>query len=198
MNIYKKGIYFTLLLIVVFILVLKFSQKDKNKLGINGTKRIVCFGDSLTEGVGASKGEDYPSYLSKILNIPVINSGVSGDTTSSAISRLSRDILSYNPDLVIILLGGNDFIQRVPEDTTKDNIEKMIVTLKKKEIKVILVSPIAFYDKLYEKIAKKYNIFFIPHILRGVLYHPDLMSDEIHPNSKGYKIIARKISKIIE
>jgi lysophospholipase L1-like esterase len=48
---------------------------------------IICFGDSLTEGVGAGSGEDYPSILSRLLVMPVINAGQRGDTTAEALAR---------------------------------------------------------------------------------------------------------------
>ena len=73
---------------------------------------IICFGDSLTEGVGAESGEDYPSVLSRELGLPVINAGQRGDTTAEALARISDAVLSKNPRLVIVLLGGNDFCAR--------------------------------------------------------------------------------------
>jgi len=65
-------------------------------------EKIICFGDSLTHGTGASRGKDYPSQLSKMISRPVINAGVPGDTTARALQRLERDVLSYSPDLVLV------------------------------------------------------------------------------------------------
>jgi lysophospholipase L1-like esterase len=73
---------------------------------------IICFGDSLTEGVGAGEGEDYPSVLSRQLASPVVNAGRRGDTTADALQRLSDTVLIKNPRLVILLLGGNDFLRQ--------------------------------------------------------------------------------------
>src|SRR5688500_13687859 len=66
---------------------------------------IVSFGDSLTAGFGAGPGEDYPSELSKRLGIAVMNAGVSGDTTESALARLD-EVLATKPRMVIVGLGG--------------------------------------------------------------------------------------------
>ena len=60
------------------------------------------------------------------------------------------------------------------------------------------MSPVGYYDKVYKEVAKKYDIPFIPHVLRGILYNPDLMSDEIHPNSQGYRIIAERIARVFK
>jgi acyl-CoA thioesterase I len=80
---------------------------------------IICFGDSLTEGVGAGSGEDYPAVLSRELGRPVINAGRRGDTTAGALERVSDAVLSKNPRLVVVLLGGNDFLRRLPRQDTR-------------------------------------------------------------------------------
>jgi len=75
---------------------------------------IICFGDSLTEGVGGAEGEDYPTVLSRLLALPVVNAGRRGNTTAQALQRLANAVLDKNPRLVIILLGGNDFLRQLP------------------------------------------------------------------------------------
>ncbi|MBI3118467.1 MAG: hypothetical protein HYZ00_07260, partial [Candidatus Hydrogenedentes bacterium] len=76
----------------------------------NTRTAIVCFGDSITHGYGASPGRDYPARLAELLGTPVINAGVDGDTTASALKRLEEDVLIEEPRLVIVELGGNDFL----------------------------------------------------------------------------------------
>ena len=87
---------------------------------------IICFGDSLTEGVGASAGEDYPSVLSRQLGSAVINAGLRGDTTAAALERLVDEVLNKNPRLVILLLGGNDFLRQRPRRETRRNLEEIV------------------------------------------------------------------------
>ncbi|MCA9361645.1 hypothetical protein KC845_03770 [Candidatus Kaiserbacteria bacterium] len=77
---------------------------------------VIALGDSLTEGVGASGGRDYVSQLSGKIGQEIINAGVSGDTTRDASQRLQSDVLSKNPSVVIVWLGGNDILQRYYED----------------------------------------------------------------------------------
>ena len=76
--------------------------------------QIVCLGDSLTYGVGASAGHDYPSFLGKALGMKVLNAGVDGDETGDVLKRLDSDVLLRDPRLVIILLGANDYLNRKP------------------------------------------------------------------------------------
>src|SRR5687768_13408228 len=87
----------------------------------SGGTSIIAFGDSLTAGYGAQEGEAYPARLAARLSVPVVNAGVSGDTTESALDRIQNDVLSANPRIVIIGLGGNDFLRGMPISTTEAN-----------------------------------------------------------------------------
>src|SRR5687768_10343541 len=87
---------------------------------------IVAFGDSLTSGHGAGPGEDYPSRLSERIGLPIVNAGISGDTTEGALARVDQDVLSQNPRIVIVGLGGNDLIRRVPLASTEANLRAII------------------------------------------------------------------------
>src|SRR5207244_13108579 len=72
--------------------------KNLNSRGAN----IIAFGDSLTAGYGAAAGEDYPSALSKMIGVPIVNAGVSGDTSEMALARLDGDVLARQPRMVIV------------------------------------------------------------------------------------------------
>lgn len=61
--------------------------------------RVLAFGDSLTYGVGASKGQDYPSQLAQMSGFEVINAGVSGETTSAGKQRLAQLLAQHDPEL---------------------------------------------------------------------------------------------------
>ena len=102
------------------------AKKEIKNIDSKGTN-IVCFGDSITFGYGANPGEDFPHVLSGITNIPVINSGLDGDTSETALRRLEIDVLDRDPLLVIIEFGGNDFLRKMPLEET---IKKMEVRLK--------------------------------------------------------------------
>ena len=124
----KKLIYF-IFAGLVLLLGYKFltsTHQDFNELFVD--QKIICFGDSLTYGTGASSGNDYPSLLSKMISSPVINAGRPGDTTASALQRLEKDVLSYAPDIVLITLGGNDLKNGIATDIAFENL-KMIVNL---------------------------------------------------------------------
>ena len=166
-------------------------------------KAIVCFGDSITYGIGSDPGCDYPAYLKEILGMEIVNAGLSGDTTQSALNRLERDVLEYQPYIVIVELGGNDFLKNVPKEETVENLENIINKIQQKGSMVALCDTsgsfiFRTYKSDYKKLAKKTGAIFIPGILAGILETPSLKYDQIHPNSKGYKIIAQRVYKAIK
>lgn len=114
------------LLLILLVCALWPSPFSKVKnLGSRGSS-VIAFGDSLTAGFGASAGEDYPSRLSTRSGIPIVNAGVSGDTTEKALERIDADVLARDPRVVIVGLGGNDFLQGVAiatEESLRRDVE---------------------------------------------------------------------------
>jgi lysophospholipase L1-like esterase len=161
---------------------------------------IICFGDSLTFGYGAGSGMDYPSQLARMIHKPVINAGISGDTTAWALRRLQRDVLSKTPDIVLITLGGNDFKNGLSKDITFRNLKKIVESIQKRGAKVI-IGGLKFgnkdrgFGRGYEKIAEQTGAMLIPNIFEGIMGNRKLMSDPIHPNNAGYTIIAQRFFK---
>lgn len=161
---------------------------------------IICFGDSLTEGVGAGNGEDYPAILARQIPHPIINAGRRGDTSADGLSRLDQDVLGRNPRLVIVLFGGNDFLRQVPVSETKKNLEEIVKRIQERGAMVVLAGMrlglfTDEYGPIYREIAEKHGAFFIPEILKGILSDPRLKSDSIHPNGAGYQLMAERITK---
>jgi lysophospholipase L1-like esterase len=161
-------------------------------------KNIICFGDSITFGYGANEGEDYPTELAKMVDMPVINAGIDGDTSVEAMKRLESDVLDREPFLVIIEFAGNDFLRKIPKETTLKNIEGMIdkVHEKKAIVAIVDISAGMFlkeYRAAFKNICRKKQAIFIPGILSGIITNPSMKSDFIHPNAQGYKTIAQKI-----
>jgi lysophospholipase L1-like esterase len=71
-------------------------------------KTIVCHGDSLTEGADVDKNDSWPALVEKDLNLRIVNSGISGDTTGGLLSRFYHDVIPHRPGIVIIMAGTND------------------------------------------------------------------------------------------
>ena len=186
-----------ILLFIILIISSSGCSPHIKNLANNG-QNIICFGNSITQGLGANEGESYPENLEKLTGKRVINSGVPGDTTLSALKRLEKDILGKNAFLVIVELGGNDFLRRIPKKTTLENLEIIILKIQKTGTAVALcdISSHFFlsgYRNDFKRLARKTNSILIPKLLKGILDNPSLKYDRIHPNSKGYILIARRV-----
>lgn len=160
---------------------------------------IIAFGDSLTAGFGAATGEDYPSRLSVAVGATVLNAGVSGDTTEAALARLDADVLSRDPRIVIVGLGGNDFLRGVSMSSTEANLSAIIRKIHGAGSMVVLLgfrfpSLNANYEAMYERVASGERCLLISRVLRGILTDPSLKSDEIHPNARGYQLMAERVA----
>jgi lysophospholipase L1-like esterase len=159
---------------------------------------IVAFGDSLVAGRGASPGQDFVSVLSRRLGVSIINSGRSGDTTGAALARLDRDVLALSPRIVVVLLGGNDYLRRVPTEETFANLGKIVDQIRSRGAAVVLVGVTVGlitdpYREKYEALAQRTSSGFVPDILGGIIGHANLMSDSIHPNNQGYAMISDRL-----
>lgn len=175
------------------------NVRNLHSRGLN----VIAFGDSLTAGYGAGAGEDYPSRVSASTGIAIINAGVSGDTTESALARLDKDVLTRDPRVVIVGLGGNDFLQNTSIATTEANLRSIIEKIESTGASVILLgfrfpSLNADYEAMYKHVAKDERCLFVPNLLSGILTHPELKSDEIHPNARGYQLMADRVASPLQ
>jgi acyl-CoA thioesterase I len=163
-------------------------------------KTVIAFGDSLTAGYGAPEGEDYPSKLSTLAGTAVLNAGVTGDTTEAALRRIEADVLRREPRLVIVGLGGNDYLRGVGIEQTEANLRTIVRRIHDAGAMVILLG-FRFpgfrvdYEGMYERIAEEEQCLLIPDMLDGILSDPSLKSDQIHPNGRGYAVMAERVAK---
>ena len=175
---------------------------------------LLILGDSISAGYGINQKDNWVSVLqSKFDNdgtsIKLINSSVSGDTTSGGLQRLKRDLQKFDPDYVLIELGGNDALRGYPIKRIKDNLQTMIALIKNNNSKALLMQirippnygqkyTLAF-ERIYLELASTEEIYFLPFMLENVGLNPDLMQpDGIHPNAKAQPLIAKDMKKNLD
>ncbi len=174
---------------------------------------IVCIGDSLTDGLLPDHG--YPDQLKSMVNVPVVNLGFSGVSTSQGIGQLNR-VLDENPQVVVIELGGHDFLKGYGRAATKKNLTKLIRECRSAGANVILMEiPRGFifdpYASLEREIAYEQDIQLVPDtwlrqiVLRGPAAPPGmwfpnlrLSDDGIHSNQQGSQAIAKHVLHALE
>lgn len=192
---------------IIFILLVITSQ-------LLYAKSILFLSDSLTEGLGVSKQNAYPFLVENMIksklnkDIKVINGGVSGSTTSDGLSRL-KWYLRTKPDIVFIALGANDGLRGLDLKESQKNLETIVNEALKSGSNVFLAGMLIppNYGKDYEeefkdlfiKVKDKYNLKFMPFLLKGVAGVQELnQADGIHPNEKGHKIIANEVFEFLK
>lgn len=178
---------------------------DQQYHALPAKANVVILGDSLTYGTGAGEGEDYASILARNTGWNVINAGVPGNTTANGLLRLP-DLLAahetgeHKIDLLIVELGGNDFLKHIPEAETIANLKSILAQAKAQNIQTLLLaipkfSPMgaAFGNlsdhALYEALAEETSTPLVKEVFSNVLAKNSLKSDPIHPNAEGYRLV---------
>ncbi|GAB6062020.1 arylesterase [Deferrisoma palaeochoriense] len=163
---------------------------------------ILAFGDSLTAGTGAAPGEGYPSVLEALVGRPVVNAGRPGETTGEGLGRLAGELEAHRPRLVILCEGGNDFLRGAPPERVEENLRRMIRTAREFGAEVVLVAVprpnlLVRVPGLYEELGEEFGVPVETEVLREVLTSPDLKSDPIHPNARGYRRLAKAVAALL-
>lgn len=167
----------------------------------NSGRDIIAFGDSLTYGYGAAQEESYPAFLSTLIGRDIVNLGVSGDTALDGLNRI-EELEEYSPYMVLIEFGANDFMRKRPFEQTKKALNDIVDYVQARGAIAVIVDTggpgMGNYTSYMKDLAKEKKAVFVPAIMAGIFTKPDLKSDMIHPNGKGYKIIADKVYKRIK
>ena len=162
---------------------------------------VLAFGDSVTYGTGADRGEDWPKLLAGLTGWQVVNAGVSGDTAAAGTARIQALLDEHKPKLVIIEIGGNDFLRRRPTDAVKRDLKTLVDASRAAGAIPLLIgvpepSVMAVVagkptdSPIYAELGKEEKIPVISDVFSDVLSRPELCADTIHPNAAGYRRLA--------
>ena len=174
---------------------------------------VIFLGDSLTAGYELPAEQAFPALVAKMASekgrpIRVVNAGVSGDTTSGALDRLSW-LLEQKPDLLVVGLGVNDAFRGQPVETIEKNVRVIVIRAKSAGARVLLLGmrvPTNYgpdyaeaFAAIYPRVAKSEKVNLMPFLLDGVGGHPDLnLDDGIHPNQEGQRLVATNVLVYVE
>lgn len=178
-------------------------------------KVILFFGDSLTAGYGLSTDEAFPAIIEKKLNrtgkpAKVVNAGLSGETSAGGLTRIDW-ILRQPIDIFVLELGANDGLRGLPVEQTEKNLQAIInkVRAKYPKVKIVIAGMMVppnmgtdyttKFQKIFTALAKKNDAVLIPFLLEDVAGNEKLnLSDGIHPNPEGHKIVAENIFRVLD
>jgi acyl-CoA thioesterase-1 len=178
-----------------------------------GSPAVVFLGDSLTAGYGLAEEQAYPALLEARMreagiDLPVVNAGVSGDTTAGGLSRLDW-ILRQRVAVLVVALGANDGLRGVPLDETRRNLARIIGRGQAAGARVVLAGmklPTNYgpqyrdgFERNYTDLARQYGVSLVPFLLEGVGGVANLnQADGIHPTAEGQRLIADLVWPVLE
>jgi len=160
---------------------------------------VLAFGDSLTYGTGATEDESYPAQLERLIGRRVVRAGVPGEVSAQALERLPRALDEHSPRLVLLCIGGNDFLRRLGTAQAEANVRAMVKLARERGVDVVLIAtpepgltltPPAFFAA----IAADFRLPYEDAAMVQVLRDNALKSDPIHPNARGYRVIAERVA----
>jgi acyl-CoA thioesterase-1 len=174
---------------------------------------LVCYGDSITAGLGLPEGRSFPDALQRQLDAEgyhyrVVNQGTSGATTKDAVASLPA-VLRAHPEVVVVEFGGNDGLRGLPLEQTRKNLDAVLTGLEAAHIKVLLAGItlppnygpdyVQSFDQVFKILAAKHHLAFVPMIYKDLIHVPGtIQQDGIHPTAKGSEIIAKTLLPAIK
>ncbi|WP_321528079.1 arylesterase [Sedimenticola selenatireducens] len=170
---------------------------------------ILVLGDSLSAAYGIERSRGWVALLQDRLQQAgyphrVVNASISGDTTAGGLSRLPQALEQFQPDILIIELGGNDGLRGLGNDQTRDHLDQMITLARAAHSRPLLLGMMlppnfgkAFTEKflqIYRDLAEQRRVPLVPFFLEGVADRPDWMQgDGIHPNAAGQPLMLEHV-----
>lgn len=163
--------------------------------------KILIIGDSLSAAHGIALEDSWVALLEARLaehGYPheVVNASVGGETSGGGLRRLPRALERHEPTVVVIELGGNDGLRRIPVETLRDNLSRMIEKSRDTGAEVLLLGVtlprnygpayIEAFDAVFPDLAAQYGIESVDFFLDGVALNAEKMQrDGIHPNERA-------------
>tara|TARA_B100000686_G_C16598607_1_gene867432 strand:- start:169 stop:798 length:630 start_codon:yes stop_codon:yes gene_type:complete len=175
---------------------------------------LLIYGDSLSAAYGISEQEGWVALLAEKISSEgwpyrVVNSSVSGETTTGGVERLPSILSNYQPNLVILELGGNDGLRGLPVNLMKTNLKNMVSSIRSAGGEVLLTGiqippnygpryTEPFYAT-FSEISEEESILLVPFLLEGIPQNPELMQDDgIHPTAEAQQLILDNVWPILE
>jgi acyl-CoA thioesterase I len=187
------------ILILVSLLVPGCSEPNDRLSPLAADAVVLAFGDSLTFGTGASEEASYPAQLEKLIGRRVVRAGVPGEVTAQALARLPGTLDEHAPALLLLCIGGNDFLQRRSVREAEDNVRAMVKLARSRGVEVFLIgtpqpSLRVAAPAFYAAIAEEFDLPYEESVIGDVLKDSSLKADQVHPNAQGYRVIAERLA----
>lgn len=164
-------------------------------------KTLLILGDSLSAAYNLPQASGWVSLLQQRLEEKApawraVNASISGETTTGGLTRLPNLLGQYQPEIVLLELGGNDGLRGQPAARIQSNLQQMIDLSRKAGAEVVLAGVLLppnygrryldQFEQIFPNLAEQNPLTLIPFILEGVADQPELMQDDgIHPKAEA-------------
>ena len=191
------------LIVLTAMLLAACGAKTPQLPALDADAVVLAFGDSITFGTGAKPTESYPARLQELIERKVHSAGVPGEVSAAGLARLPSAIDFYQPQLLILCSGGNDFLRKLGKRQAADNIRAMVRMARDKGIAVMLIAVpepglLPSPPDFYADIAEEFGIPYEDAALASILRDNEFKSDLIHPNAKGYARLAEAVAGVLK
>lgn len=195
-------------LLVALVLTLSACGEAEKLPALPSGSVVLALGDSLTAGAGVTPEQAWPALLAQRTGWQVINGGVNGNTSSDALQRLPALLEEHRPALVLLTLGGNDMLRRLPVQQLEENLARLVVKSKAEGAQVVMVATPQpsitgavlrnlSAPEFYGRVAGSQQVPLIEDAIAEVLSDPLLKGDQLHPNAEGHAQLAGKIHEAL-
>ena len=198
---------------VILSLLLTIVGLISNAVQASDQPVLLILGDSLSAGYGMDREHSWVHLLELRLDqyghsYRVLNSSISGDTTQGGLARLPRLVDRYQPEIVIIELGGNDGLRGINPDVTRENMTRMIRYSQQSGARVLLAgiklppnygtAYLQQFESIYTDLAAEYDTLLVPFFMDGVVFEPGMLqADGIHPSEKGQPVLLENVWTVL-
>lgn len=193
------GIRQIILMTLVTVLSLAFSQARAD------TFTAMVVGDSISAAYGLRESDGWVALAEQKLrekghDVTLVNASISGDTTVGGLRRLPDALERFEPDLLIIELGGNDGLRGYPPKAMQQNIEDMATLALNADSRVLILGMLipsnygqAYLDQFaqaFVNAAENTESDFVPFLLEPIAQDRNyFQSDGIHPTAEAQPLL---------
>lgn len=174
-------------------------------------EKMLVLGDSLSDAYNIPREEGWVSLLEVTLgpDHEVVNASISGETTAGAAERIDELLDTHRPDLLLVILGGNDGLRGLSPGQIRDNLAAIIESARAADAQVklmqIRIPPnlgpvyVERFEGIYPELAERFGLTLLPFFLEDLFDRPGMMMDDgVHPTVRAQPLMLERVLPGIE
>lgn len=173
--------------------------------------RILVLGDSLSDAYNIPREQGWVSLLEVTLGAQheVVNASVSGETTAGGAARIGGLLDTHRPDLLLVILGGNDGLRGLDPGQVSDNLAAIIEAGQSSGATVLLMqirippnlgpAYVERFEAVYPQLTERFGLPLLPFFLEDIFDQPGMMMDDgVHPTAPAQPLMLERVLPEVE